>query len=68
MRNPATNELFARLRSSAADVADDSVEAVVRAARYGSRPQLFAALGGALFVGWFLGHHRAQNSTVFKPR
>jgi hypothetical protein len=25
--------------------------------RYGDRPQLFAALGGALFVGWLVGRH-----------
>jgi hypothetical protein len=58
MGHPAVNELLARLRSSAAGVADESVEALVRAVRDGGRPQLFAALGGAMFVGWFLGHQR----------
>jgi hypothetical protein len=55
--NPAADELFARLRGSAAGIADESVEALVRAVRYGGRPRLFAALGGAIFVGWFLGRH-----------
>jgi ABC-type multidrug transport system fused ATPase/permease subunit len=57
MGNPALEELFARLRSSAAGVADESIEALVRAVRDGGRPQLFAALGGAMFAGWFLGRH-----------
>jgi hypothetical protein len=55
--NPAIDELFAQLQSSARDVAEDTVEGLVRAVRYGDRPQLFAALGGAMFVGWFLGRH-----------
>jgi len=58
--NPAMDELFARLQSSARGVADDTVEGLVRAVRYGDRPQLFAALGGAMFVGWFLGHHNQR--------
>jgi uncharacterized membrane protein YqjE len=57
MENPAMDKLFARLRSSARDVAGDTVEGLVRAVRYGDRPQVFAALGGAMFVGWFLGRH-----------
>jgi uncharacterized membrane protein YqjE len=57
MENPAMDELFARLQSSARDVAEDTVEGLVRAVRYGDRPQMFAALGGAMFVGWFLGRH-----------
>lgn len=55
--NPAIDELFAHLQSSARDVAEDTVEGLVRTVRYGDRPQLFAALGGAMFVGWFLGRH-----------
>jgi uncharacterized membrane protein len=61
--NPVSEELFARLRNSAAGVADESVEALVCAVRDGGRPQLFAALGGAMFVGWFLG----RQSTFLKP-
>jgi ABC-type multidrug transport system fused ATPase/permease subunit len=57
MENPAMDDLFARLQSSARDVAEDTVEGLVRAVRYGDRPQVFAALGGAMFVGWFLGRH-----------
>jgi hypothetical protein len=57
MGNPAMDELFARLQSSARGVADETVEGLVRAVRDGDRPQLFAALGGAMFVGWFLGRH-----------
>jgi hypothetical protein len=57
MENPAMDELFARLQSSARGVADETVEGLVRAVRDGDRPQLFAALGGAMFVGWFLGRH-----------
>jgi hypothetical protein len=68
MGHPAVDELVARLRSSAAGVADESVEALVRAVRYGGRPQLFAALGGALFVGWLLGRHEAPNSTSLEAK
>jgi uncharacterized membrane protein len=53
--NPAMRELFARLRSSAGGVAEETVEGLVRAVRSGDRPQLLAVLGGAMFVGWFLG-------------
>jgi hypothetical protein len=60
MESPAMNELFARLQSSARGVADETVDGLVRAVRYGDRPQLFAALGGAVFVGWFLGHHSTR--------
>jgi uncharacterized membrane protein len=58
--NPAMDELFARLQSSARGVADETVEGLTRAVRYGDRPQLFAALGGAMFVGWFLGRHNQR--------
>jgi uncharacterized membrane protein YqjE len=57
MGNPAMDEIIARLQSSARGVADETVEGLVRAVQYGDRPQLFAALGGAIFVGWFLGRH-----------
>jgi uncharacterized membrane protein len=62
MENPALDEVFARLQSSARGVADETVEGLVRAIRYGDRPQLFAALGGAMFVGWFLGRHSERKS------
>jgi uncharacterized membrane protein len=68
MEDPTMDELFARLRRSAAGVADESVEALVRAVRSGDRPQLFAALGGAMFAGWLLGRHRPQNSTFFEAK
>ena len=55
------DELFARLQSSARGVVDETVEGLTRAVRYGDRPQLFAALGGAMFVGWFLGRHNQRN-------
>jgi hypothetical protein len=57
MENPAMDELFARLRNSARGIADETVDGLVRAVPYGDRRQLFAALGGAMFVGWFLGRH-----------
>lgn len=60
MGNPAMDELFERLQSSARGVADETVDGLVRAVRYGDRPQLFAALGGAMFVGWFLGRHNQR--------
>ena len=60
MENPAMDELFARLQSSARDVADETVEGLVRAVRYGDRTQLVAALSGAMFVGWFLGRQNQR--------
>ena len=65
--NPAVDELFARLRSSAAGVADQSVEALVRAVSFGGQPQLFAVLGGAFFVGWFAGRHGQRKIGVLSP-
>jgi len=60
MGNPAMDELFERLQGSARGVADETVEGLVRAVRYGDRPQLLAVLGGAMFVGWFLGRHNQR--------
>jgi uncharacterized membrane protein len=65
MGNPVSEELFARLRNSAAGVADEGVEALVCTVRDGGRPQLFAALGGAMFVGWFLGRHSWRKNPHF---
>ncbi len=56
------DELFAGLQSSARGVADETVDGLARAVRYGDRPQLFAALGGAMFAGWFLGRHSERKS------
>jgi ABC-type multidrug transport system fused ATPase/permease subunit len=61
MGHPAMDELFARLQSSARGVVDETVEGLTRAVSYGDRPQLFAALGGAMFVGWFLARHNQRN-------
>ncbi len=62
MGNPIIDELFARLQSSARDVADETVDGLVRTVRDGERLHLFAALGGAVFVGWCLGRHsRVEN-------
>ncbi len=57
--NAEMDELLAHLQDSARDVADETIEGLTRAVRYGDRSQLFAALGGAIFVGWFMGrrHH-----------
>jgi uncharacterized membrane protein len=63
--NPISQELFARLQSSAAGVAGESVSALVCAVRDGGRPQLFAALGGAMFVGWSLGRHSRRKNPRF---
>jgi Na+-transporting methylmalonyl-CoA/oxaloacetate decarboxylase gamma subunit len=60
MDGPAMDELFSRLQSSARGVADETVEGLVRAVRYGDRPHVFAALGGAMFVGWLLGRHNSD--------
>jgi len=57
MSNPALDELFARLQSSARGAADETVEGLVRAVREGDRPQLLATLGAAVLIGWFLGRH-----------
>jgi uncharacterized membrane protein len=58
MKSPVMDELFAHLQSSAQGVAGETVDGLVRAVRHGDRGQVFAALGGAIFVGWLLGRHR----------
>jgi hypothetical protein len=57
MGNPAMEELVAHLLSSARKAADETVERLAGAVRNGDRRQLLAALGGAIFVGRFLGRH-----------
>jgi ABC-type multidrug transport system fused ATPase/permease subunit len=64
--NPVLDELFTRLQSSARGAADETVEGLVRAVRHGERPQLFAALGGAILVGWFIGRHSQSRIDVLK--
>ena len=59
--NPLLDELLVHLRGSARGVADEAVEGVVHAVRYGERRQLFAALAGAVVVGWLLGRHRPDH-------
>jgi ABC-type multidrug transport system fused ATPase/permease subunit len=56
--NPLLDELLVHLRGSAQGVADEAIEGVGNAVRYGDRPQLAAALGGAILVGWLLARHR----------
>jgi fumarate reductase subunit C len=58
--HPLLDDLVVQLRGSARGIADEAVERVVHVVRDGDRPQLFAALGGAIFVGWLLGRHRAH--------
>jgi hypothetical protein len=59
--NPVLDELLVHLRDSSRGVADEAVQGVVHAVRYGERSQLFAALGGAILVGWLLGRHRPDH-------
>jgi hypothetical protein len=62
--NPPLDELLVHLRGSARGVADEAVEGVVHAVRYGERPKLVAALGGAIFIGWLLARHRPDHATL----
>ena len=59
--NPPLDELLVHLRRSARGVADEAVEGVVHAVRYGERANLFGALGGAIFIGWLLARHRPDH-------
>jgi hypothetical protein len=62
--NPPLDELLVHLRGSARGVADEAVEGVVHAVRYGERPKLVAALGGAIFIGWLLARHHPDHATL----
>jgi hypothetical protein len=62
--NPPLDELLVHLRGSARGVADEAVEGVVHAVRYGERPKLVAALGGAIFIGWLLARHRPDHASL----
>jgi hypothetical protein len=62
--NPPLDELLVHLRGSARGVADEAVEGVVHAVRYGERSKLVAALGGAIFIGWLLARHRPDHATL----
>jgi hypothetical protein len=50
--NPHLYELLVHMRGSARAVTDEAIERAVHAVGYVDRPQLFAALGGAVLVGW----------------
>jgi Putative Actinobacterial Holin-X, holin superfamily III len=62
--NPPLDELLVHLRGCARGVADEAVEGVVHAVRYGERPKLVAALGGAIFIGWLLARHRPDHASL----
>jgi hypothetical protein len=59
--NPVLDELLFALRGSVKGAADEAVDGVVHAVRYGDRAKLVAVLGTAVFVGWLLAQHRADH-------
>ena len=65
--NLVMDELFAHLQNSAQAFTDETIDGLTRAVRSGDRPQMFAALGGAMFVGWFLGS-RERKTDVLKAQ
>jgi hypothetical protein len=65
---PAMDELFARLGASARGVADETIDGLVSAVRYGDRPQLFTAIGGAVIVGWLLARCSQRKLDVLEGR
>ena len=52
------DDLWVWLLDPVRGVADETVERVAHAVRYGARSQLVMALGSAVLIGWFLGRHR----------
>jgi hypothetical protein len=62
--NPVLDDLLQHLRGSAQPVADEAVDSVVRAVRYGDRANLVAVLGMAMIVGWVLARHRPDHAAV----
>jgi hypothetical protein len=52
--HPLLDELLVHLRGSARGASEGAIERVAHVVRHGDRPQLFAALGGAILVGWLL--------------
>jgi hypothetical protein len=60
--HPMLDDLLARLRDPARGVADETVERVAHAVRYGARSQLIMALGSAVLIGWFLGRHHPHQA------
>jgi hypothetical protein len=52
--HPALNELVENLGATARGIADEALDKAANLVRHGDRKQLFALLGGALFVGWLL--------------
>jgi hypothetical protein len=59
--NLVLDELLVVLRGSAKGAADEAVDGVVHAVRYGDRAKLVAVLGGAVLFGWLLARHRADH-------
>jgi hypothetical protein len=55
------DELVANLRDPVRSVADETVERVAHAVRYGARSQLALSLGGAVLIGWFVGRHQPHD-------
>lgn len=64
MDNPAIEKVFGHLKNSAQGIADETVDGLARAVRHGDRTQMLAALGGALFVGWFLGSQSRRKADI----
>jgi Putative Actinobacterial Holin-X, holin superfamily III len=62
--NPVLDDLLLHLRGSAQPVADEAVDSVVRAVRYGDRANLIAVLGTAMIVGWVLARHRPDHAAA----
>jgi hypothetical protein len=58
--NPDLDELLFELRGAAKGAADEAVDGVVRAVRYGDRAKLASVLGTAALVGWLLARNRAD--------
>ena len=58
---PILDELLFALRGSVKDAADEAVDGVVHAIRYGDRGKFIAVLGTAVLVGWLLARHHADH-------
>jgi hypothetical protein len=59
--NPLLDELVANLRDPVRSVANETVERVAHAVRYGARSQLALSLGSAVLIGWFVGRHQPHD-------
>ena len=60
--HPLLDDLLVHLRGPVRGVAEETVERVAHAVRYGARSQLVMALGSAALIGWFLGRHRPDET------